>query len=137
MIEEILKQQCGEDHAHGPSSNTHIVSNHMVFKDDLLVGFSSPSYHVFNKKALFAKDTSPFFATHDLHQRHNLLLLGDSLGDTGMCEGLDVEDGSKIKVGFLNDKVERLPDYLDAYDVVLLGDPGFQFVTSLVDDIIA
>ena len=117
--------------------NTHIVSNHMVFDQDVLVGFSSPSYHVFNKKALYAKDTSPYFQLPDLAQRGYLLLLGDSLGDTTMCEGMDVTDQNKIKIGFLNDKVERLPDYLQAYDVVLLGDPDFEFISTLLEDIAA
>ena len=133
VIEEILKQKCGEAHL----SNTHVVSNHMVFDNDVLVGFSTPSYHVFNKKALYAKDTSPYFTVKDLSRRRHLLLLGDSLGDTTMCEGLAVADHCKIKVGFLNDKVERLPDYLQAYDVVLLGDPDFEFVAALLEDIVA
>jgi 5'-nucleotidase len=109
----------------------------MIFEDDVLIGFSSPTYHVFNKKALYAKDISPFFKTEGLDTRHNLLLLGDSLGDTAMCEGLDIPENTKIKIGFLNDKVERLPDYLQAYDVVLLGDPDFHFVSSLLEDIVA
>jgi 5'-nucleotidase len=129
VIEEVLKQKCGK------ISNTHIVSNHMIFKDDILVGFSSPSYHVFNKKALFAKK-SPYFSIKGLKDRRNLILLGDSLGDTTMCEGLQISDNSKIKIGFLNDKVERLPDYLVAYDVILLGDPDFTFVSTLIEDII-
>ena len=131
VIEEILHQKCGQQHS------AHVVSNHMIFEDDVLIGFSSPTYHVFNKKALYAKDISPFFKTEGLDTRHNLLLLGDSLGDTAMCEGLDIPENTKIKIGFLNDKVERLPDYLQAYDVVLLGDPDFHFVSSLLEDIVA
>lgn len=129
VIEEVLLQQCGD------KQDLHIVSNHMIFEDDILVGFSSPSYHVFNKKAIYAKDISPFFKEKDLGHRQNLLLLGDSLGDASMCEGLDIDDQTKIKIGFLNDKVERLPDYLQAYDVVLLGDTDFQFIRDVVDDI--
>ena len=132
VIEEVLKQKCGESIL----KSVHIVSNHMIFDNDILVGFTSPSYHVFNKKALYAKDTSPYFLTKGLEKRHNLLLLGDSLGDTTMCEGLEIKDESKIKIGFLNVNVERIPDYLDAYDVVLLGDPDFRFVNTLLREII-
>lgn len=129
MIEEVLRQECGA------AQDVHIVSNHMVFRNDVLVGFSAPSYHVFNKKVLHAKDSSPYF---QLPLRSHLLLLGDSLGDAAMCEGLDgVADEGKIKVGFLNDKAERLPDYLQAYDVVLLGDPDFHFVNTLLADVAA
>lgn len=131
VIEEVLLQKCGN------AQDLHIVSNHMIFENDILVDFSSPSYHVFNKKALYAKDISPYFKAKGLDQRKNLLLLGDSLGDAAMCEGLTIADQSKIKVGFLNDKVERLPDYLQAYDVVLLGDPDFKFVNKFLEDIVA
>jgi cytosolic 5'-nucleotidase 3 len=133
VIEEVLLQQAGPISPH-----LHIVSNHILFgrhgDNDHIVGFSKPSYHVFNKTARSATH-SPFFKTHDLRHREHLVLLGDSLGDVAMAEGLSCREDATIRIGFLNDKVERLPEYLAAYDVVIVGDPSFQFPASLVNDI--
>lgn len=87
----------------------------------------------------------------ELRARPNVLLLGDSLGDLNMADG--VQDMQNIlKIGFLNDKVfycelqqsvrgrittttllseelsfflqvdERKQSYLDSYDIVLVKD---------------
>lgn len=134
VIEEVLLQQAG-----AISPHLHIVSNHLIFEkhgdNDHVVGFSKPSYHVFNKTARSATH-SPFFKTHDLKHREHLILLGDSLGDVAMADGLSCNEECTIRIGFLNDKIERLPEYLAANDVVIVGDPSFKFPASLLDDII-
>lgn len=38
-------------------------------------------------------------------------------------------------MGFLNDRIERLPEYLDKFDVVILGDPGLDVVMHLMGHI--
>ena len=131
VIEEVLLQQGG-----GLTPHLHIVSNHMLWKDDHLVGFSKPSFHVFNKTAKSAKH-SPFFQTHDLAHRDCLILVGDSLGDIAMSDGLTFHEDHIIRIGYLNDKVERLPEYLAAYDVVIVGDPSFQFPMDLIKDVLS
>jgi cytosolic 5'-nucleotidase 3 len=130
VIEEVIDQQLG-----GRSPLMHIVSNHMIFHHDALVGFTKPSYHVFNKHASTALHT-PFFRHHDIKHRSNLVLLGDSLGDVHMSEGLSVPPDSLLTIGFLNEKPERLPEYLKVYDVVVLGDPGFEFPLALLRQVL-
>ncbi len=44
---------------------------------------------------------------------------------------------SLLKVGFLNDKPERLQQYLEVYDLVVLDDPDFSVPLGLVNDICA
>ncbi|KAG7237116.1 hypothetical protein INR49_032789 [Caranx melampygus] len=58
----------------------------------------------------------------ELRARPNVLLMGDSLGDLTMADG--VQDMENIlKIGFLNDKVEeRMQSYMDSYDIVLVQD---------------
>jgi 5'-nucleotidase len=131
IIEEMLIQQCG-----GITEHLHVVSNHMVFdKRGHVTGFSKPVFHVFNKRADSATHSS-FFKRHDLKHRENLILIGDSLGDVKMPQGLHYDEGSIIRIGFLNDKLARLPEYMHAYDVIILGDPNFEFPTELLGDIL-
>ncbi|CAN0003324.1 unnamed protein product [Hapterophycus canaliculatus] len=69
-----------------------------------------------------------------MSRRRNVLLLGDSLGDLNMAKGVDADE--TLTVGFLNDKVEeRMDAYLEAYDVVILGDGGFDFVLKLLEEV--
>ena len=86
--------------------------------------------HVFNKKATSFHSISTFFKRSDLLQRKNLLLIGDSLGDLTMSEGIPHEN--IIKIGYLNDRPERLPQYVDAYDIVILGDPSMDVVIRIL-----
>lgn len=130
IIEETLIQVLGS-----VPKDVHVVSNHMIFKGDTLVGWTKPVFHVFNKKASAAYH-SPFFKKFDLAHRGNVLLIGDSMGDVAMSEGLSCSSDSVIRIGFLNDKVERLPDYLGVFDVVILGDPGFSFINETVKRIV-
>ena len=68
-------------------------------------------------------------------QRSHLLLIGDSLGDLSMGEGLEVDDINMIKIGFLNDREERSKQYLDGFDIVILGDPDFSIPLFILESI--
>lgn len=72
-----------------------------------------------------------FPAYKHIKNRKNILLLGDHAGDAGMSDGFDAEN--IIKIGFLNERVdENLEHYKELFDVVLLGDPSFDFITRLL-----
>ena len=113
----------------------HVIANRCIFIEDVLTDFEQPLIHVFNKRAATYRNSSAFFAQDDLQNRRNLLLLGDSLGDVNMSDGLDFD--CCIRIGFLNDREERLPEYLKNFDVVILGDSNLDYVFNLVKSIVA
>eukprot|EP00903_Cladosiphon_okamuranus_P010506 g9937.t1 len=130
VLEEAFRQ-----HSEEPLPSTcRVISNRMAFDaDGNMTGFVGECYHVFNKHAS-AAEVKPYFQTGEMRSRDLVLLLGDSLGDLNMAKGLDAEQ--VLTVGFLNDKVEeRTEAYVKAYDVVILGDEGFDFVLSLLQDV--
>jgi 5'-nucleotidase len=103
----------------------YIISNRCIFdvETKILVGFEDPVIHVFNKQASSFLHTE-FFQHNDLNKRKNLILIGDSLTDLKMSEGMPHEEDSMLKIGFLNDKVdERREQYLQAFDIVIFDDP--------------
>ncbi|CAO3610359.1 unnamed protein product [Cunninghamella blakesleeana] len=113
IIEQILKnRQLYFD-------NMHIVSNMMKFNDqDVCVGFNDPLIHVFNKSE-FQLETTPYYSL--IEDRTNVILVGDSLGDLQMSQG--VKHDLCLNIGFLNHDIEQLePRYLQAFDIVIEGD---------------
>jgi 5'-nucleotidase len=113
-----------------------VISNRGIFNGENgeISDFAPPTLHVFNKKASTFLETE-FFLRPDVRARQNVLLLGDSLGDVTMSEGMGREEAHIIRVGFLNDRLERLPQYEEIYDVVILDDPGFEVIINLMKDI--
>ncbi|XP_072560786.1 7-methylguanosine phosphate-specific 5'-nucleotidase-like isoform X3 [Paramormyrops kingsleyae] len=114
VLEEVIIQ-AGVFH-----SNIMVFSNYMDFDEKgTLQGFKGKLIHTFNKNGLTLVESNHF---PKLRDRHNVLLLGDSLGDLNMVEGLPDTDNI-LKIGFLNDKVEDWREsYLDRYDIVLEKD---------------
>lgn len=113
--------------------NAFVISNRCIFdeKTGKLIGFHEPLLHVFNKE--FGAHFSPDHPVYKrLQHRENLILIGDSLGDINMSVGLPHNPNTLIKIGFLNDRPERLPEYLKAFDVVILGDPSLEFINNLM-----
>ncbi|XP_019064780.1 7-methylguanosine phosphate-specific 5'-nucleotidase isoform X2 [Fukomys damarensis] len=128
ILEEVIRQR-GVLHP-----NIHIVSNYMDFGDDgLLQGFKAPLIHIFNKNSPASGSTSYF---RQLRGRTNILLLGDSLGDLSMADGVPGVQNI-LKIGFLNDRVEEQRElYLDSYDVVLERDETLDVVNGLLRHIL-
>ncbi|ETN13655.1 HAD hydrolase, family IE [Phytophthora nicotianae INRA-310] len=114
------------------SSNVHVVSNMMRFDTQgVIEGFEGKLIHSLNKNARVLLD-SPFWEECQLEKRRNVLLLGDSPGDTRMAEGLNADE--IIRVGFLNVHVdEKLDEYLDLYDVVFTHDASLVPVQMLIE----
>ena len=89
--------------------------------------------HSFNKNASVLEGTE-FLKQCD--QRHNVLLVGDNLGDAHMADGLHYEE--ILRVGYLNvHEDERMEDYMNRFDVIVLGDGSLKPVQSFVDFILA
>ncbi|XP_051991519.1 cytosolic 5'-nucleotidase 3-like isoform X2 [Xyrauchen texanus] len=114
VLEEVIRQ-AGVFHP-----NVKVFSNYMDFDESgVLQAFKGQLIHIYNKREGALLNTEHF---HELRSRSNVLLLGDSLGDLHMADGV-TDMQNILKIGYLNDKVEeRKPSYLNAYDIVLEKD---------------
>ncbi|CAO3670016.1 unnamed protein product [Rhizopus stolonifer] len=109
----------------------HIVSNLMVFENDVCVDFKEPLIHVFNKSE-FQLETSPYHAL--IQKRSNVILMGDSMGDLQMSQG--VEHSICLNIGFLNHDLATLePKYAEAFDIVIVGDANMDPVIEILNSI--
>ncbi|KAJ3063791.1 5'-nucleotidase, cytosolic III-like [Podochytrium sp. JEL0797] len=127
VIKEILEQNSMKP------SNVHIVSNRMKFgPDDICNAFEEPMIHTFNKNEAGVHG-KPYEAA--IHARPNIILMGDSIGDLSMKEGVDHD--ASLTIGFLNHDIDvYLEKYLAAFDVVVLDDSPMSFVVDLLQAII-
>ena len=129
-------------------SNVKVVSNFLDYDEEgNIIGLAGDVIHVFNKNERSLKpvertngriENSDFI--DEIHHRGNVLLMGDSLGDPCMSDG--VENASAVlKIGFLNhgiktdQEVIRLKKYMDAYDVVLVDDQTTDVFNLILDAI--
>ncbi|KAM7387347.1 hypothetical protein PAMA_009797 [Pampus argenteus] len=96
ILEEVIRQ-AGVFHP-----NVKVFSNYMDFDESgVLKAFKGELIHIYNKREGALLNTGHF---QELRTRPNVLLLGDSLGDLNMADGVqDIEN--ILKIGFLNDKV--------------------------------
>ncbi|KER26334.1 hypothetical protein T265_14019, partial [Opisthorchis viverrini] len=105
----------------------------------LLVGFTDPIIHSFNKTA--ASIANGDYARLS-SQRPCVLLLGDSTGDVHMADGATVDDptgisGTVLRIGFLNEAVEaNLEKYKTLYDIVLVNDDTFAVPLAVMKSIL-
>jgi len=124
VLEEVIRQ---ENVFH---PNVKVFSNYMDFDETgVLRAFKGELIHIYNKREGALLNTGHF---QELRSRPNVLLLGDSLGDLTMADG--VQDMENIlKIGFLNDKVEeRKQSYLNSYDIVLVKDETLDVANSIL-----
>nr|XP_020654915.1 7-methylguanosine phosphate-specific 5'-nucleotidase-like [Pogona vitticeps] len=115
--------------------NIQVVSNYMDFDDTgVLRGFKAPLIHTYNKNNTVLKNTEYF---QQLCTRTNVLLLGDSMGDLSMADGVaDVENF--LRIGFLNDRVEeQRGKYTESYDIVLEKDETLDVVNGILKFVLA
>jgi len=71
-------------------------------EQQLLVGFKEPLIHTYNKNESVIPQNCQYFG--ELAHRNNVILLGDSIGDVSMAQGVH-KPGNILKIGFLNDVV--------------------------------
>lgn len=115
-------------------SSTHIISNFWTFDDKgVVTGCLDRFIHVFNKNEYAVKNTTYY---PQIRHRKNVMLLGDSLGDLGMTEGIEHE--GIIRVGFLNDNQEKFLDtYAKSFDIVVLDDGDMNYVNKVLMKILS
>jgi len=100
--------------------NQTVISNQIEWDDKgSICGYKNPIIHSFNKNVALKRHLGYF---ENNKNRSNAILMGDSIGDLRMTQGVD-SITTCLKIGFLNDKIEeRLPSYMQNYDIVLIED---------------
>ncbi|XP_062894176.1 cytosolic 5'-nucleotidase 3-like [Mobula hypostoma] len=128
VLEEIIRQ------ADIYYQNVTVVSNFMDFDDSgYLRGFKGDLIHIYNKGGAVLQDTDYF--------RHrtgcsNIILLGDSLGDLRMSEGVQNLENI-LRIGFLNNQVDQfLEKYMASFDIVLVNDETLEVVNAILDHVL-
>jgi len=103
-------------------SNTKVVSNFLSYDENgKVIGLEGKMIHVYNKNENAFQDSEYFKV---LNGRGNVILLGDSIGDLRMADGVE-NPKNILKIGFLNNMGtanERLPSFLEGFDIVLIDD---------------
>ena len=129
IIHEWIVLECGS------FKNMRIISNFMRFdeKTNKISGFQQNIIHIFNKNESVLLGTE---YEKLIHNRPNVLLIGDSLGDTDMANGFP-QMNNILKIGFLNDKEDELLDkYMNAFDIVTIKDDTFSIPNAILRSII-
>ncbi len=110
--------------------NIHYLINRFNWDEDgKAISACGPIIHSLNKDEAILQDFPDIY--HDIKDRKDVLLLGDSVGDLGMIEGF--EYNNLLTFGFLNfDYNKNIDEYAEKFDVVLAGDGDFSFVNNLL-----
>lgn len=126
VIEEILKK----NKLMFPSM--HIVSNMMQFdENDVCIAFQEPLIHCFNKSE-FQLETTAYYQS--IKDRTNVILIGDSLGDLQMSQGINHD--LCLNIGLCNHDFEALePRYTEAFDIVIMRDANVNPVLDILESL--
>ena len=110
--------------------NMHIVSNMMHYNaKGVCDGFEEPLIHVFNKSE-FQLETTPYYPT--IQDRSNVVLVGDSLGDLQMSQGVKHE--LCLNIGLCNhDWKASEEQYMDAFDIVIMYDANLNPLIDMLE----
>jgi 5'-nucleotidase len=112
--------------------NIHIIANFYDYdKKGFVRGYKSGIIHTFNKNEGQITRHPDY---EQIKKRRNVLVLGDSIGDLGMTEGL-VHD-TVLRIGFLNENTENLQKFSECFDVVILNDGPMDYVNNLLKKIL-
>ncbi|XP_068440055.1 7-methylguanosine phosphate-specific 5'-nucleotidase-like isoform X1 [Clinocottus analis] len=124
VLEEVIRQN------HVLYPNVHIISNYMDFdQTGILRAFKGQLIHTFNKREGALSHAA---GLTELQGRPNVLLLGDSLGDLTMADGVS-DHQNILTIGFLNDKVEeRKESYVNSFDIVLVQDETMDVANAIL-----
>ena len=111
----------------------HIVSNTFQRdRDGNALDIQKPIIHSFNKDAKILFNL-PFY--HEIKEKKNVILLGDTIWDASMLDGF--EHKNLIKVWFLNDDIDQnLEQFKKTYDIIVTGDWPLNYVNRLIKKII-
>ncbi|XP_044254888.1 cytosolic 5'-nucleotidase 3 [Tribolium madens] len=111
--------------------NVKVISNFLKYDESgTIEGFTGPLIHVLNKNEFAIKNTEYFDLVKN---RNNVILLGDSLGDAKMADGM-AHANYVLKIGFIYEKIEgNLPAYMDTFDIVLEDDQTMDVIRAIIN----
>ncbi|KAI9296833.1 HAD-superfamily hydrolase [Neoconidiobolus thromboides FSU 785] len=114
------------------NNNIHIISNTMIFSKEepyRLIGFKEPLIHILNKGDVLINELE---FNQQIKNKHNCILLGDSLSDLNMSNNFNPT--TLLTIGFVNHNTEvLLPEYIEKYDVVITEDGSLEWVNELLE----
>ncbi|XP_058797498.1 7-methylguanosine phosphate-specific 5'-nucleotidase-like [Phymastichus coffea] len=113
-----------------PLDNVKIISNFLQFEGNKLMGLKNHEnvIHTFNKN-VHSNDHEYF---KFVQARKNIILLGDSIADTTMADGIENIE-NLLKIGFLYNNIEeKLPFYIEAFDIVLVDDQTMNVILDIL-----
>lgn len=130
-VGDVLEEVIHQNQVFHP--NVNIISNYMDFDHTgLLQAFKGQLIHTFNKR-----EGALTRAAHltELKARPNVLLLGDSVGDLTMADGVS-DAQNLLTIGFLNDQVEERKElYVRSFDIVLVKDETMEIPNAILKHI--
>ncbi|XP_011157804.1 7-methylguanosine phosphate-specific 5'-nucleotidase [Solenopsis invicta] len=111
--------------------NVKVISNFLKYNGNQLDGFKNDVLiHAYNKNEC-AKDHLMV-----LQNRQNVLLMGDTIGDAHMVQGIK-DTKAVLKIGFLYEHVEAsLDSFMENYDIVLVDDQTMQVPMEIVQNVL-
>ncbi|KYN38362.1 Cytosolic 5'-nucleotidase 3 [Trachymyrmex septentrionalis] len=113
--------------------NVKIFSNFLKYNGSQLDGFKNDMpIHVYNKnECALEKNYLKIF-----QKRQNVLLMGDTIGDANMVEGIE-DTKVVLKIGFLYEHVEAsLNSFMENFDIVLVDDQTMQVPIEIIQNIL-
>jgi cytosolic 5'-nucleotidase 3 len=114
------------------TDNVHILSNFFQFDaGGKANGFQKEVVHTFNKTELLVK-AKPY--VDQIVHRPNCILLGDSLHDATMTDGMP--HSTVLKIGFLNGEEKEREEFATVYDALLEEDTNISSINDLLLELI-
>lgn len=113
--------------------NVKIFSNFLKYNGNQLDGFKNDMpIHVYNKNECALEKNY----LKILQKRQNVLLMGDTVGDANMVEGIE-DTKAVLKIGFLYEHVEAsLNSFMENFDIVLIDDQTMQVPIEIIQNIL-
>lgn len=113
--------------------NIYLIGNDFIRDESWkAIDFKLPIIHSLNKSETVLKDF-PIYA--EIQERKNVLLLWDTLNDVDMITWFEYD--TCLKVWFLNKDIDaNLPQFQQAYDVVITNDGSLDEVNRILKEIL-
>lgn len=111
------------------TENIHIVSNFFIFDtNNTATGFKGGIVHSLNKNESLIEG-HPYYK--EVLGRKNCILLGDTISDTSIADGISHE--TILKIGFMNGNESQKDDFIREYDLIIEHDTDVEAVNELLE----